>query len=62
MARPPAEKPRSIQIAFRVTEGLELELKKEGASEAHPGETLSPSEMARILMHEALERRRKARR
>jgi hypothetical protein len=62
MARPPAEHPRSIQIAFRVTDEVSHELTKLSEAEARPGESLSEHEMARILMHEALEKRRKVRR
>jgi len=54
VGRPPAENPRNVQIAYRVTQSTSDALDDEIKAEARPGELLSRNDMARILMDEAL--------
>jgi len=61
VGRPPAENPRNVQIAYRVTQSTSDALDEEITVEARPGELLSRNDMARILMDEALAARLAAR-
>ena len=57
VGRPPAENPRNVQIAFRVDQATADALDAEIATEHRPGLLLSRNDVARMLMHEALEAR-----
>ena len=58
MGRPPAEKPRNVQIAFRIDQATSDQIDAELEADARPGLVLSRNDMARILMAEAIEARR----
>jgi hypothetical protein len=61
VGRPPADKPRNVQIAYRVDEETAKAIDAEIATEQRPGLTLSRNDMARMLMAEALEARQQKR-
>lgn len=62
MGRPPAENPRNVQINFRVDQATAEALDAEILAERRPGLVLSRGDIARMLMHEALEARIEKRR
>jgi hypothetical protein len=57
VGRPPAEDPRKIQIAYRVTQSMADAIDSEIETVRQPGLMISRNDMARILMAEALEAR-----
>jgi hypothetical protein len=57
VGRPPAEDPRKIQIAYRVTQSMADAIDAEIETVRQPGLIISRNDMARILMAEALEAR-----
>jgi hypothetical protein len=59
MGRPPADNPRNIQINFRVDQTTAEALDAQILVEQRPGLVLSRGDVARMLMFEALEARRK---
>jgi hypothetical protein len=61
VGRPPVDKPRNVQIAYRVDEETAKAIDDEIATEQRPGLTLSRNDMARMLMAEALEARHQRR-
>ena len=61
VGRPPVENPRNVTIHYRVDQSTADALDAEISNERRPGEVLSRNDLARILMHEALEARRQQR-
>ena len=57
VGRPPADKPRIVQIGYRIDQEMADAVDVEIDHTRRPGEFLSRNDMARILMAEALEAR-----
>ena len=62
VGRPPADKPRIVQIGYRIDQEMADAVDVEIDHTRRPGEFLSRNDMARILMAEALEARAAGRR
>jgi hypothetical protein len=54
MGRRPAQNPKSVQLAFRVDQATAEALDEQIKAEERPGLPLSRSDMARMLIAEAL--------
>jgi hypothetical protein len=61
VGRPPVDKPRNVQIAFRINEEVADALDVELELERRPGFDISRNDVARMLMFEALAARQAAR-
>jgi hypothetical protein len=60
VGRPPSEKPRNVQVAFRVDQETADRIDAELGDVVRDGLPLSRNDRARILLYEALNARREA--